>query len=162
ELAEVLCAEVVVVPKEPYDVVGHADGVVRFLDEGRVAVNDYSRVDPRYGRRLEAALRRHGLAVERLPYAPTDEEHDGIPSAEGCYLNYLRVGKLVVVPAFGLPQDDPACRTLENLLPGATVVPLRCGELARRGGVLNCVAWTVWSKTTGLHACRLNDAVALC
>jgi hypothetical protein len=32
--------DVIVIPKEPYDVVGHADGVVRFLDEGTVAINE--------------------------------------------------------------------------------------------------------------------------
>jgi agmatine deiminase len=124
-------------------VFGHADGVVRFLDEDRIVVNDYREEHPDYGEGLEAALRQHGLAVERLPYAPTGEVHDGIPSAAGCYVNFLRVGRLVVVPAFGVPQDDEACRTLERLLPGARIEPLRCEELAKKGGVLNCVAWTV-------------------
>ncbi|HTU18695.1 MAG TPA: agmatine deiminase family protein [Gemmataceae bacterium] len=143
ELAHVLQAECILVCGDPDDVFGHADGVVRFLDEGRVVVNDYREEHLDYGEGLEAALSRHGLAVERLPYAPTDEEHDGIPSAVGCYLNFLRVGQLVVMPAFGLPQDDLACRTLERLLPGAGVVPLRCEGLASKGGVLNCVSWTV-------------------
>jgi hypothetical protein len=142
-LARVFQAECILVCGDPDDVFGHADGVVQFLDEGRVVVNDYRAVHPDYGERLEAALRRHGLAVERLPYDPTDEEHDGIPSAKGCYINYLRVGRLVVVPAFDMRQDDLACRTLERLLPGARIVPLRCEGLAREGGVLNCVAWTI-------------------
>ena len=142
ELAEVLRANVVFIPKEPYDMIGHADGVVRFVRDGAVVVNDYREVDPGYGKRLEAALRRHGLAIERLPHFRVEEEHDGIPSAVGNYVNFLRVSSLVVVPAYGVMQDDLACRTLERLLPGATVVPLRCEELAREGGVLNCVAWT--------------------
>ena len=122
---------------------------VRFLDEDRVVVNDDRESDPGYCGRREAVLRRHGLAVERLTYFQTDEEHDGLPSAAGCYVNFLRVGGLVVVPAYGVPQDDLACRTLERLLPGATVVPLRCEGLAREGGVLNCVAWTVRAPLYG-------------
>jgi agmatine/peptidylarginine deiminase len=125
ELADLLRAEVVVVLKEPYDVIGHADGVVRFVGDGVVVVNDYREVDPCYGGRLEAALRRHGLAVERLPHFRTDEKHDGIWSAAGNYANFLRVGRLVVVPAYGVPEDDLACRTLERLLPGP--VSCRCG-----------------------------------
>lgn len=143
ELAEVLRTGVVVVPKEPYDVIGHADGVVRFVGDGAVVVNDYREVDNGYGERLEAALCRHGLHVERLPHFRVEEQHDGIPSAVGNYVNFLRVGRLVVVPAYGVPKDDLACRTLERLLPGASGVPLRCEGLAREGGVLNCVAWTI-------------------
>jgi agmatine/peptidylarginine deiminase len=143
ELAAVLGAECIFIPEEPGDVIGHADGIVRFVEDGVVVINDYREIDPGYGERLEAALRRHGLAVERLPYFVTDEEHDGIPSAVGNYANFLRVGALVVVPAYGVPQDEEACQTLENLLPGAKVVPLRCEGLAQQGGVLNCVAWTV-------------------
>ncbi len=155
ELAEVLRAEVAVVPKEPDDVIGHADGVVRFIEDGTVVVNDYTRVDPGYGDRLEGALRRHGFAIERLPHFRVEEEHDGIPSAVGNYANFLRVGSLVVLPAYGVAQDDLACRALERLLPGARVVSLRCEGLAREGGVLNCVAWTVRSPVSG----PLTDSV---
>jgi agmatine/peptidylarginine deiminase len=143
ELAGLVGAGVVIIPKEPGDIIGHADGVVRFVEDGVVVLNDYREVEPGYGERLESALRRRGLAVEWLPYFRVDEEHDGIPSAAGCYLNFLRVGGLVVVPAFGVPQDDLACRTLERLLPGARVVSLRCEGLAHEGGVLNCVAWSM-------------------
>lgn len=145
ELAEVLGAGAVVIPKEPYDVIGHADGVVRFVGDGVAVVNDYREVDPGFGERLESVLRRHGITVERLPHFRVEEEHDGIPSVVGNYANYLRIGKLVIIPAYGVPQDDLACRTLERLLPGASVVPLRCEELAKEGGVLNCVGWTVRS-----------------
>ena len=61
-----------------------------------------------------------------------------------CY--FLRVGDLVVVPVYGAAQDDAACRKLEELLPGARIVPLRCEGLAREGGVLNCVSWTGRSR----------------
>ena len=42
----------IMIPCEPGDTIGHSDGVVRFLDENLVVVNDYSKVDPSYGRRL--------------------------------------------------------------------------------------------------------------
>lgn len=145
DLERLLRAECIVIPTEPYDVVGHADGVVRFINDAAVVVNDYRQTDPGYGTRLEKALRRRGLDIERLPHFPTDDASDRIPSAVGNYINFLGVGSLVVVPVYGAPQDDRACRMLERLLPSATIVPLRCEELAREGGVLNCVAWCVRS-----------------
>jgi agmatine deiminase len=111
-----------------------------------VIVNDYREILPDFGERLEAVLRRRGLAVERLPHFQVNERHNGISSAAGNYVNFLQVGRLVVVPAYGVPQDDLAWRTLERLLPGARVVPLRCEGLAREGGVLNCVSWGVRTR----------------
>jgi agmatine deiminase len=126
-------------------VVGHADGVVRFLGDRLVVVNDYSTVAPRYGKRLTSILRRTGLEWVVLPYQPRDDGGE-IPSAAGCYANFLMVRGLIVVPSFGRHEDDVACRVIKDNTSGLAVVPLECSGIAREGGVLNCVTWTV---TTG-------------
>jgi len=133
----------IIIPREPLDPIGHSDGLVRFLDDDRVVLNDYSKVDPRYGRRLERALAKHGLAIHRLPYRPAKRSRRTIPPATGNYVNFLRVGNLVIVPAHGIPEDGEAVRTLQRLLPKATVVSLDCKDIAREGGCWNCVTWTV-------------------
>lgn len=131
------------VPAEPGDIIGHSDGVVRFLADDLVAVNDYSEVDPDYGRRLLRVLNRERLATVRLPYSFPRRSGTEISSAVGNYTNYLRVGSLIVVPAYGARQDEEACKVLERACPKATVVPIRCTRLASQGGVLNCISWTV-------------------
>jgi agmatine deiminase len=141
ELLEV--DEVIVIPKEPYDEVGHADGVVRFLDDRLVVINDYSQVASWYRRRLTSVLRRAGLDWVELPYRPEDEIVNGIPSAVGCYTNFLMVRGLAVVPAFGLTEDQAALRVIEENIRDTAVVLLECTDLARGGGVLNCATWTV-------------------
>jgi agmatine deiminase len=147
KLAELLQVDqCVMIPQETGDTIGHSDGVVRFLKENLVVVNDYSKVDPAYGRRLRTALAKHGLEIKTLPHFREDRSEDGIPSALGNYINFLRVGNLIVVPAYGKPEDEKACRTLERLCPKATVIPLNCVKLSRKGGVLNCVTWTIRSK----------------
>ena len=135
-----------VIPEETGDPIGHSDGVVRFLEEDLVVVNDYSRIDPAYGHRLRDLLVKHGLRIEKLPHFREDRSQDGIPSAVGNYVNFLRIGKLIVVPAYNTRQDDRACKTLEWLCPQATVVPLNCIDLARTGGVLNCITWTIRTR----------------
>lgn len=133
----------IIVPKEPGDIIGHADGIVRFLTDELVVVNDYSRIDPDYGERLQKTLAKHGLRWEIMPYFQEADFPKGIPSAVGNYTNFLRVGDLIVVPTYGDSADDEAIRTLERLLPTATVYPLDSRVLAREGGVLNCVSWTI-------------------
>lgn len=132
-----------VIPTEPDDLIGHADGVVRFLSEGLVVVNDYSTVETGYGARLRGVLQQTGFPVEELPYFQEGVVTNGIPSAVGNYVNFLRVGNLFLVPAYGVAQDDAACRKLEQLCPDAQIVPVPCVALARQGGVLNCVSWTI-------------------
>jgi agmatine deiminase len=132
-----------VIPPEPGDLFGHADGVVRFLDETSVVINDYRREDPGYGGRLHATLAGAGLHVEVLPYRPGGTARNGVPSAVGNYTNFVRVGRFVVVPAYDLPEDDVARCRLQTLLPEAQVVSLPSRDLARRGGVLHCISWTI-------------------
>ncbi len=135
--------DLIVIPVEPGDVVGHADGVVRFLTDGLVVINDYSVIAPWYGRRLRSILRRAGLEWAEVPYRPEDVVCDGIPSAVGCYANFLMVKGLIVVPAFDLPEDDLALRIIEEHAGPSAVTSLDCTDLAREGGVLNCVTWSI-------------------
>lgn len=142
-LRQLLHAEVcVLIPKEAGDPVGHADGVVRFIDERTVVMNDYADVDPAYGARVKTVLDRQVLHVELLPYSLDPTVVDGIPSAVGNYVNYLRLGNLVVVPAYGTSSDAEAAAVMSRVLPDCRVESVDCYGLARRGGVLNCIAGT--------------------
>jgi agmatine deiminase len=79
--------QVIVIPTEPGDVVGHSDGVVRFAEGEEVLVNDYRHVDGRYWSALRRVLREAGLKVVEVPYLPRTGRTRGIPTAFGCYLN---------------------------------------------------------------------------
>lgn len=134
--------EIIVIPKEPFDRFGHSDSVVRFLSEEKVLVNDYSGSDPAFGERLLKVLRRSNLAMEFLPYSPEKRSRSGIPSAVGCYTNFLRTEKILVAPIFGTKRDDIALRKLEAVFPGLPIIPLDCTDLAQEGGIANCIAAT--------------------
>jgi agmatine deiminase len=133
----------VIIPKEPGDVVGHSDGVVRFVDGGTLLVNDYRSVDPAFGRRLAEAL--VGFEVVPFPYRPSDQPgpDPNVPPATGVYANFLQVGGMVLCPTFGQPADDEALAVLGRCFPTAALIPVPCSELAMEGGLLNCVTWNV-------------------
>jgi agmatine deiminase len=144
-LEEIFEAQCIIVPKERYDVVGHADAVVRFVSESHVLINDYEGIDPAYGARLRDVLEKNDLVVDTLPMFLEKRNwwSADLPSAVGIYLNYLRLGDVVVVPAYDRPEDQLAKDKIERVLPGVRVVPLPCRSLAKKGGVLNCVSWTI-------------------
>lgn len=135
--------DLIVIPREPYDVVGHADGVVRFLDERTVVINDYSTLDPSYEKRLKSALRCARLRWVEVPYRPKEAPPGELPPAFGNYVNFLRVGGLVILPGYGIPEDDQARGMIKRALAGTGVVQLDCRALSMDGGALNCVTWSI-------------------
>src|SRR4051794_10173439 len=60
----------IVIPREEDDEIGHADGMVRFVDERTLLLNDYTSVDASFGQRLRHALKRQGFGTIPFPYSP--------------------------------------------------------------------------------------------
>ena len=136
----------VVVPKEPYDRIGHTDGMIRFVSEDHAIINDYTQIDSQFAERLEAVLISNRIRFTRIPYVPERRSRDGISSAVGNYSNYLRVGNVMLVPAYGIPEDRKSHKIMLKLFPECTVTSIQCRELAERGGALNCASWTIRIK----------------
>jgi agmatine deiminase len=133
------------IPQEPKDDIGHADGMVRFVHRDTVLVNDYSEANPAFGRRLAKELARHRLKAIPFPYCPTEKpgRDSGIASAMGVYINFLQVEGMILCPAFGRHEDDSALNALSKCFPRQQIIPLPCTDLAMGGGVLNCVTWNI-------------------
>lgn len=136
----------IVIPVEPGDETGHVDGVVRFVSETQVVMNAYADLGSRarvYGQQVEAKLREHGLdKIHYLPYAPTEKKGpDGMPEATGCYVNFLKAGNLILLPQFGIPGDNRALEVCKEIFSDCIVEAVECRNLAKAGGVLNCVSW---------------------
>ena len=143
-LEELFQAACIFIPKEPFDPIGHSDGMVRFTGEDRVLMNDYAALDPGFGDKLRALLERSGLQVETLPMFEDNENRRGeIPSAVGLYINFLRMGNVVVLPTYDRPEDQAALQKIQQVIPDTEVFQVPCRRLAEQGGVLNCISWTI-------------------
>lgn len=144
-LEDIFQGECIFIPKEPYDAVGHSDGVVRFVAEDRVLINDYSSVEPAYGIMLRTLFEKKGLEVETLPMfqEKARRQPGDLHPAVGLYINYLRVGDFVVLPGYSRPEDEAALEKVREVISHAKVFQLPCRALAEEGGVLNCVSWTI-------------------
>lgn len=144
-LEQIFQAKCIFIPKQAGDDVGHSDGVVRFVSEHRVLTNDYSTVDPVYGAKVRTLLEKNGLEIEVLPMFEEDggQRRGDLPSAVGIYLNYVRVGDVVVVPGYDRSEDDIAVAKVRQVMPDASVFQVPCRSLAEKGGVLNCISWTI-------------------
>lgn len=127
------------VPANPKDFTGHADGVVQLLDEHTALINDCRRQEPAFWAGLQAALRRAGFDCVPLPYNPYKNANP--TSAVGEYLNFLTVGTTLIAPAYQQTEDDAVMLRLQALYPGHQLIPVDGRAIAQQGGVFHCVTW---------------------
>ncbi len=137
--------QVVFIPVEPDDMIGHADGIVRFVSADLLFVNDYTGSHfTGYRKRLMRILKTAGIGARIVPFPwfSTTEKRGRIWSAAGAYINFILTRHGIVYPTFNHPLDEQVARVLaEN-----TALPLRpvfASPLAAEGGVLNCISLNV-------------------
>ena len=135
ELENLLEAEIIIIiPSLESDMTGHADGVVRFVNENTV-IGNASPYKTGYEQKVKRALKKHGISVVDFPYF----DSAGI-SAVGSYLNFLETEKHIFLPIFGSVQDETAVKRAKEIFE-KKIVAVNINGIAKDGGVLNCISW---------------------
>jgi agmatine deiminase len=159
-LQGILNLDVIIVPSEPGDTLGHTDGICKFIDDKNILVNDYSSMGEgpwdEYSKKLLWILQKAGLSVKLMPYAyelceqlheeKFREKHpfaDDKNEAAGYYINFLLTKTCILLPVFGIDQDQAAVEVLKMWYPQHSVVAIDCKELAMEGGLSNCTTWNI-------------------
>jgi len=134
--------QLILIPSQPDDFTGHSDGMVRFLDENTILLNDYSKEpDQEFVRSLQGALHKAGLDIVEIPTSIFDNKT--YKDATGDYINYLQMDGLIFLPIFNRKEDNQVLKQFENLFQGTTIVPVKSNQLAEEGGILNCISWNI-------------------
>ncbi len=134
--------KLVTIPVEPGDLFGHADGMAAWVGADRVLMNSYRKIDRQFHRELKSILSNAGLDVVELPYVP-DLRPQEIPSASGTYTNVLILPGIVLLPTYGIREDEEAARRVGVEFPDHNIATVRHSSIAREGGSLHCVSWNL-------------------
>ncbi|WKZ59217.1 MAG: agmatine deiminase family protein [Cyclobacteriaceae bacterium] len=142
ELEHLFECKVIIIPQEPGDYTGHADGIVRYYDNDTVLINNYKpNNQPDFQRKLINELTNNHLGVIKIPFTPYKNLNR--ESADGLYINYLQMNNLIVLPTFNIQEDDVAIRLFEQLFPNQTLKTIDARDVSKEGGVLNCITWNI-------------------
>jgi agmatine deiminase len=142
ELENLFKVKVIIIPKEPNDFTGHADGVIRHYDNETVLINSYKPTDKiEFQRQLDRELKNQGLKTIEIPYNPYD--NSDYDMADGLYINYLQMENFILLPTFEKNEDEKTYRQFEQLFPGQTIETIDSREISVDGGVLNCITWNI-------------------
>ena len=145
-LEELFETDVVFIPWDRYEMFGHADGMVRFIDRRTVLLNNYLDFDRSLRERIIRALDGH-FEVKELQYdTPRCSKYSW------AYLNFLQVAGRIFVPGLGISEDRLAVQQIQRFYPEHKVMLVPdCLELVRDGGALNCVTWNIACNDTWLQ-----------
>lgn len=134
KLAKLLEANVIIIPSLKSDMTGHADGMVRFVNENTVVAN--APLSPfGFETKVKKSLQNYGFNVIDFPYFDSNGD-----SAIGCYLNFLETGQAIFLPVFSVDMDNKAVQTAKHIFHKA-IIPVYINEIAADGGLLNCISW---------------------
>ena len=128
--------ELIIIPRQPYDILGHSDGMARWIDESSVLVNDFSNESKSFNDRLVRALKKHGLKIKFMKYG------EGFFSKKrdwGAYLNFIKINGLLIVPVYGTDDDYVAIEQIKKIYGGCKVETINLSEIIELGGALHCI-----------------------
>ena len=128
---------------------GHVDYLARFVAPGRVVLPEAAGAhDPNAVTYDDAALRieASGLELVRIPSPGRIVMGEAVEPAS--YVNFAICNAIVVVPTFGVPQDEEAVAAIDALLPGRTAVGLPADAVLAGGGGFHCASQQMPSLTS--------------
>ena len=138
-LREAFQCEILFLPWErtKEDFYGHSDGIVHFAGEGKILLTNYDDFSTYYYNQYRKILDKK-FEVLTLKYKVKRHRE-----RSWCYINFLQVGNLILVPQLGTEEDEQALEQINNTMPGCKVVGIPSLEAVRRGGALNCISWNI-------------------
>jgi agmatine deiminase len=147
EIERLLEAQIILIPDihPPYDLTGHADGYVRFMDEKTILVNGIKKDEYKYWKDgFQRMVKKYGLDYIEVPWFEYKEK-DYPDSAIGLYLNYLEIEDLIILPVFDVKgnMDQKVIDLFKSVFPYKKIEPVVINQVAREGGVMNCISWNI-------------------
>lgn len=134
--------------KLPYDVIHHIDMHMKLLDEQTLLVGQYPpgvADGPQIEANLQYVLSNFNSVfgtpykVVRIPMPPDNGQY---PNTGGDYFTYTNssfINNSIIVPVYGIPQDNIALDIYRENLPGYNVIPINCLGMIGALGALHCI-----------------------
>jgi|JI10StandDraft_1071094.scaffolds.fasta_scaffold01502_22 agmatine/peptidylarginine deiminase len=155
----------IVIPEQPGDATGHVDGSVRFVDADTVAVTTYPQSTAEFSRWYEAVktkLHPHYRIIPIESEDPLEIRGDGMPSAFGNRLNWIRWRDKILFPSFRAEYDTNLVHVLAKESLHAVAVPQSLFELVSHfGGSLHSLTTEYAQPTVASSAVNAGDTAAM-
>ena len=135
QLEKQMECEVVFIPWDRNEKYGHSDGIIKPISDNTILITNYHDFDREYTNEVVKRLSSK-FEIETLSYKVRKTAPES-----WAYINFLTVGKLIVLPALGKEEDEQALSQIKRYYSECLVEQLNISDLVKDGGGLNCVSW---------------------
>ena len=138
-------AEIIIIPQIKSDYTGHADGLVRFVDRNTLLGNHRDHEYKYWKSGIDRVLHSYGIDYIDIPFLDHKEKNHP-EHAIGCYVNYLEVNDIIVLPIFEVPRnkDSEVVDLFKQIFPDRKIETINYNAVGIFGGLLNCTTWTIF------------------
>ena len=135
---------VIIIPWTPHedDVYGHSDGFIKWCGDNQILMGNHGDCYPEEAASIRRILESYGFEV-------TEMRFKGIVDSpcydlNWAYINFLQVGKNIIMPIFDIPEDAIAQQYIQEAFPDCCIRQIEMEDIAKKGGALHCLSWNVY------------------
>lgn len=136
DIEKLLEVEVIIIPQINSDFTGHADGLVRFVDRNTLVGNNREQEFVYWVKRMNKILKEHNMEYIDIPFLIWKDKK--FPdSAIGCYVNFLEIENLILIPVFDVPgnKDEEVYNLIKNVYQDRIVETINYNDIDRKSVV---------------------------
>ncbi len=128
--------KIVFIPWDKKERYGHADGMLRFINNDTVLISDTYKHD----KTLSNHLKKGKLNLEWLDFKVKKKD-----KSSWAYINFLQTHDIILLPKLNADEDYQALEQIEKYYPKYknSIYQVELTEIIKLGGALNCISWTI-------------------
>ena len=124
------------------DVYGHSDGFIKWCGDNRILMGNHGDCYPEESASICRILESYGFEVTEMRFKGKVDKP--CYDLNWAYINFLQVGKNIIMPIFDIPEDEIAQQYIQTAFPDCNIRQIEMKEIAKEGGALHCLSWNVY------------------
>ena len=128
--------------KDKDDVYGHSDGFIKWCGDNRILMGNHGDCYPEEATSIRRILESYGFEVTEIRFKGKVDKP--CYDLNWAYINFLQVGKNIIMPIFDIPEDEIAQQYIQTAFPDCNIRQIEMKEIAKEGGALHCLSWNVY------------------
>ena len=124
------------------DVYGHSDGFIKWCGDNRILMGNHGDCYPDEAGSIRRILESYGFEVTEMRF--NGKVDTPCYDLNWAYINFLQVGKNIIMPIFDIDEDKIAEKYIKDAFPDCSIYPIEMKDIVKEGGALHCISWNVY------------------